>query len=461
MISGPMPSPGRVIIRMASVCTSTTIRVRRCLFGDDCGMPDDVKPDFFVSYTSPDATWAEWIAWQLEQEGYTTTIQAWDFRPGHNFAVAMQDTTTQAERTIAVISPAFFASAYTNAEWAAAFTEDPDGRAARFVPVRVRDCELPGLHKGVIYIDLVGLAEPTARARLLEGVRPGRGKPAAPPGFPGEAAPTEHEAPITTPTYPGETPPIWNVPVATRTFEGRGQALTNLRHGLGEDGRAAVMQTRAVHGLGGVGKTQLAVRFAHEHRGAYDVAWWIRAEQEATRLADYGALAVELGLAEAATGDLNDQVLAVKTWLERSTRWLLIFDNAPDPDAVAPLLPDGQAGHVLITSRRHANWRSLGALPVQLDVWERTESIDYLIRSTGSEDRASADRVAELLGDLPLALSQAAAYTNERAITLETYVKRLEAHAENLLGKGELLDYEATVMTTWDLSFDQLRTDPH
>jgi tetratricopeptide (TPR) repeat protein len=418
-------------------------------------VPGPLKRDLFVSYTSPDVVWAEWIAWHLESDGYSTTIQAWDFRPGHNFAVAMQDASESAERTIAVISPAFFASPYTNAEWAAAFTDDPDGREAKFVPVRVRECEPPGLHKGIIYIDLVGLGESDAQKKLLDGVRPGRGKPGKPPTFPGGSA----AVPPVTPGYPGEAPPIWNIPIAARTFEGRDDVLAKLTDELAVDGRATVTQTQAVHGLGGVGKTQLVSRFAHQRRDEYDVVWWVRAEQEATRFADYAALAAKLELPDAADASQAEQVAATKSWLERSARWLLIFDNAPDPEAIAALLPDGQAGHVLITSRRHANWRSLGAAPLQLDVWERRESVDFLLRSTGSEEGDAADQIAALLGDLPLALSQAAAYANEQAITLKGFQSRLLTRSGSLLDKGKPIDYGATVATTWDLAFEQISGD--
>jgi tetratricopeptide (TPR) repeat protein len=311
------------------------------------------------------------------------------------------------------------------------------------------------LHKGIIYIDLVGLDEPAAQKKLLDGVRRCRGKPSKPPTFPGQRA-TE---PSALPDYPGEAPPIWNVPITARTFEGRGDVLASLADELAVDRRATVTQAHAVHGLGGVGKTQVVSRFAHEHRDEYDVVWWIRSEQEATRLADYAALSAKLELPGAAEANQADQVAIAKSWLEGSGRWLLIFDNAPDPQAIAPLLPDGQAGHVLITSRHHANWRSLGASPLQLNVWERQESVDFLLRSTGSTEQEVADQIADLLGDLPLALSQAAAYTSEQAITLNTFHSRLVTRAQSLLDKGRPLDYGATVMTTWDLAFEQVSAD--
>ena len=113
--------------------------------------------DFFISYTRIDRPWAEWIAWQLEAAGYTTVNQAWDFRPGANFALAMQDAAAESERTIAVLSPAYLQSGFTAAEWAAAFARDPTGMQGLLLPVRIHDCELRGMLPQIVYIDLVGL----------------------------------------------------------------------------------------------------------------------------------------------------------------------------------------------------------------------------------------------------------------------------------------------------------------
>ena len=101
--------------------------------------------DFFVSYTSADRPWAEWIAWELEHAGHSVILQAWDVQPGSNFVLEIDRATRIAERTIAVLSPAFVESPYCQAEWAAAFVKDPTGRAQRLVPVRVRDFRPDGL----------------------------------------------------------------------------------------------------------------------------------------------------------------------------------------------------------------------------------------------------------------------------------------------------------------------------
>jgi hypothetical protein len=143
-------------------------------------------PDFFISYTSSDEKWAEWIAWTLEAAGYTTTVQKWDFGAGGNFVVEMQRAAAEAKRTIAVLSPDYLKSRFAASEWTAAFAQDPKGERRTLVPVRVRECSVDGLLKAAIYIDLVGLDEDAAEPALLDRLKPGRAKPTAKPAFPGK-----------------------------------------------------------------------------------------------------------------------------------------------------------------------------------------------------------------------------------------------------------------------------------
>lgn len=145
------------------------------------------KKDFFVSYNHRDEVWAEWIAWALEAAGYSVVVQVWDFRPGNNFVLAMQEAAEQAERTIAVMSENYLGSQFVKPEWAAAFANDPAGKQASLVPVRVGACDIPGMLGQISYIDLLGLDEAIARDRLLAGLKPGRAKPASPPPFPGQS----------------------------------------------------------------------------------------------------------------------------------------------------------------------------------------------------------------------------------------------------------------------------------
>jgi len=112
--------------------------------------------DFFVSYTGSDRAWAQWIAWQLEADGYQVVFQGWDFMPGYDWAHGMQRATTTAERLVVVLSAAYLQSGHGEAEWRAFYAKDPSGEHGFLLPVRVSDVEPPGLLKTRTYVDLVG-----------------------------------------------------------------------------------------------------------------------------------------------------------------------------------------------------------------------------------------------------------------------------------------------------------------
>ena len=210
----------------------------------------DPKTDFFISYNSADRAWAEWIAWTLEDAGYATIIQAWDFHPGCNFIAEMDRALKGAERTITVLSPDYLDSKYCEAEWTAAFLEYLKGSEGKLLPVRVRKFDVRGLLGPMVYIDLVGLGEKAVKEKLLAGIKFERMKPKTKPRFP-EAKP---------PRFPGALPPIWKVPYHRNpNFTGREELLEDLRKALTSGKSAALTQHQAIHGLGGVGKTQLAL----------------------------------------------------------------------------------------------------------------------------------------------------------------------------------------------------------
>jgi hypothetical protein len=164
----------------------------------------DRAADFFVSYTSSDRAWAEWIAWQLEAEGYQVVIQAWDFRPGRDFVQQMHQVVEEAQRTVAVLSPAYLSSAFGCAEWRAVFAKDPTGEHGLLLPVRVEEVEPPGLLKTRIYVDLVDRDATSARAALLAAARGARGKPTKEPEFPGTQGQAAGAAEA--PRFPAELP---------------------------------------------------------------------------------------------------------------------------------------------------------------------------------------------------------------------------------------------------------------
>ncbi len=157
--------------------------------------------DFFISYNGQDQAWAEWIAWHLEEAGYSVVIQAWDFLAGDNFVLKMQAAATQASRTLAVLSPNYLAAQFTQPEWAAAFAQDPTGAKGILLPVRVAECDLQGLLAVTVYINLVGLEEAAAKNELLAKISRERLKPSVPPRFPGQAGRPP-------PPFPEPPPPL-------------------------------------------------------------------------------------------------------------------------------------------------------------------------------------------------------------------------------------------------------------
>lgn len=410
--------------------------------------------DFFISYNKADRAWAEWIAWHLEEAGYTTTLQAWDFRPGSNFVLDMQRAAVEATRTLAVLSPDYLTALFTQPEWAAAFAQDPTGEKGTLLPVRVRECEIKGLLHPIVYIDLFNLEETAAKSALLDGVKRGRAKPDRAPEFPGSMRTIS-----TKPRFPGAMPAIWNVPhLRNPNFTGRQQELDDLRASLLKGETAALVQPRAIHGLGGVGKTQLAVEYAYRHAADYDAVWWVRSEDPTTLASDYAGLAAKLGLPEKDAAEQRLIVEAVKEWLRLNRGWLLIFDNAEDVTLLREYMPRGSAGHIIVTSR-NPNWTGV-ATPLSVKALPIDEAIEFLLKRTGHQDSATAQPLAEALGCLPLALEQAGAYIETSGCTMLHYMELFEKRQRELLERGELsTEYPNTVATTWSISFRNVETE--
>jgi hypothetical protein len=416
----------------------------------------DGPADFFVSYASADRAWAEWIAWELEADGYQVVIQAWDFTPGHNWAHGMQQATSTAKRVVAVLSPAYLASAHGMVEWEVFYAADPLGELGRLLPVRVGEVDPPGLLKTRVYVDLVGLDAASARAALLAAAHGIRGKPTRQPAFPGQAVDPDQqhgeEGGVHPPRFPGQLPAVWNVPARNPHFTGRAEMLGELRQRLHAGEHTLVVQ--ALYGLGGVGKTQLAIEYAHRFAADYDLVWWVNAEQPALIGDQLAQLADKLGLPTKAT--VAGTIELVLGELRRRSGWLLVFDNAEAPQHLAPYQPGG-AGHVLITSRA-SGWGALGGR-LEVDVLTRPETVALLQRRIPELDARLADELAAELGDLPLAAAQAAAYLEQTGLPPAAYLGRFRTRRASLLAKGDVLGYQERLDTTWTLSLERLRTD--
>jgi tetratricopeptide (TPR) repeat protein len=214
----------------------------------------------------------------------------------------------------------------------------------------------------------------------------------------------------------------------------------------------------ALQGLGGVGKTALAIEYAYRYGADYDLVCWIRADQTPLVRASLAGLAEQLGLPTPRASGIDFTTQAVLDALRRGdpfSRWLLIFDHADQPEELLPFIPGGP-GDVLITSRNHRWGPVVETIP--LDVFERSESVQFLLRRVPKRlAESDADKLAEQLGDLPLALEQAGALLYESGISVDVYLRLLHERVTEILAQGTALEYPTSMTAAWQISVAQLR----
>jgi tetratricopeptide (TPR) repeat protein len=434
--------------------------------------------DFFISYTQADRAWAEWIAWVLEEAGYEATIQTWDFRPGNNFASEMHKAAGEAERTLIVLSPDYLKSEFGQAEWNAAFVQDPTGALRKLLPVRVREVKPGGLLKAIVSVDIFGLDEKTAESTLLTAAVGGRGKPKERPIFPGKlrarfpgdlGAVPENDIPDPSPLPEGSRMPLSLNPL----FVGRREDLKELACQLkaGETSAIGQVDTAAATGLGGIGKTQLACEFVHRYGRFFEGGvFWMSFADPAAVPAEVAACGVTQDLhPDYQSLPLEQRVrLVEESWQSASPR-LLVFDNCEDEALILRWRPHHGGARVLVTSRR-AGWDpGLGVKAVPLRVLPRPASIELLrrFRPDVPKDHPILDALADELGDLPLALHLAGSFLQKyehspfghpasylEALRQEGLLRHpsLQGRASPHLPTG----HEAHVGRTFALSFERL-----
>ncbi|MBM2621094.1 tetratricopeptide repeat protein [Actinoplanes sp. LDG1-06] len=254
------------------------------------------------------------------------------------------------------------------------------------------------------------------------------------------------------PRFPGSEPDlVVNLPARNARFTGREAGLRRLREQLRGGAAVVLAETKqiALQGMGGVGKTQMAIEYAHRYRTAYDVVAWLNAATDESLESSLRDLGVPLHVTTELSGP--EYVRAVVQDLSRDKRrWLMIFDNADEPETVRNYIPYGP-GHVLITSR-NLSWGEQ-TQPLQVDVFTRDESIDHLVQRVSTLTRPEADLIAEQLADLPIAVAAAGAWLAETGTEVEEYLRLIRQ-------EGPTAVLEATdrsIARTWDLSLNRLR----
>lgn len=248
-----------------------------------------------------------------------------------------------------------------------------------------------------------------------------------------------------------------NMPPRNALFTGRDDLLRMLERNLGQ-GPTAVLP-HALHGMGGVGKSQLALEYVYRNAARYDVVWWIPAERPTQIAQALVELAQRLGLR--VTSEANTAVPAVLEALRTGQpygNWLLVFDNAESPEAVRNYFPTSPGtspvGSILVTSR-NPQWNTL-AHPLEVDVFKREESIHLLQRRNQDLPDSEADQLAAVLGDLPLAVEQASAWRAETGMPAAEYLRLFEEKRAELMTVSQPTHYDETVATAWNVSLDHL-----
>ena len=253
-----------------------------------------------------------------------------------------------------------------------------------------------------------------------------------------------------------------NVPLRNNSFVGRMALLQGVEDQLNAQDTAAVLP-HALHGLGGVGKSQLALEYVYRHQQNYNVICWIPAERESLILTALAGLAARLRLtavgqdsggAPAANTAVPAVLEALRTGVPYDN-WLLIFDNAENVDVVRSFFPVNGPGKIIVTSRNR-DWERV-ATPLPVNVFEREESIELLQKRSPDLSRSDAGLLADALGDLPLAVEQAGAWRAVTGMLVEEYLELLEQRSPEILHLDPAPDYPVSVAAAWDISLERIR----
>lgn len=421
----------------------------------------------FISYSHKDEEFRVELEEHLALLRREGQISSWHDRkilPGQDWAREIDRELESAELILSLVSSTFIASDYCYAvEMNRALARHQAGEA-EVVPILIRPCDwqsAPFAKRQMLPKDGRAVSQWENRDEAWADVASGLRRAVA-----AIRARRETVKPAVSAAA------IFSVPFQRNPFfTGREDVLANLATQLKASGRAALAQvdpeqlpaaTRfAISGMGGIGKTQTVVEFAYRHRGDYRDIFFVRAETDAELIGGFAEVATLVGVA----GEEKDQLAmaqAARRWFEANGGWLLILDNADTPSFLKPFLPAAGDGHVLITSRaqnfaaHHIETQRL-ALPLE------EEALAFLLRRTlrqtsGDVERQAAAELAGKLGNLPLALEQAAAYLVDRGTSFGAYLEAFRNKGIELLNRAdpEAGTGHTSVAVTWSLNFAEV-----
>ncbi|MEU3222196.1 FxSxx-COOH system tetratricopeptide repeat protein [Streptomyces sp. NPDC006976] len=402
-------------------------------------------PDASVTISSAgyNWAWAEWIGHRLELRGVRVFRRSWSPPPELPLEEALRDLARAPGRVLLLLSdPYVQPELRSHEEWNRALREVVVPDPGRFAAVRLTESALPGAASALNAADFVRVHADEAERRLLVLLGlPTRPLPEEPAALPG-------------PRFPADPPAVWGgVPRRNPRFTGREELLPAMHEmfHMAEPGRRRVV----LHGMPGIGKTQLAAEYVYRFGSEYDVVWWVPADRRSGYRQKLAELAPVLGLS---TGvEYGERLRAVREALGRGepyARWLLILDGADEPEQLRDLVPLGP-GHVLITSR-NPEWGEYDVRALDVPAYTHQESVAFVRRRAPRLTPTEAARLAGALEDLPLLLDQTAGWLNESVMSVEEYIGLLGHGADQDVVKVSA-DFPLTFRTAWAILLNRLQ----
>src|SRR5450755_3648642 len=393
----------------------------------------------------------------LQRQGLVSTWQDRQITAGTDWAQEIDEHLNRASIILLLVSSDFLASDYCyGVEMQCALDRDKADQA-RVIPIMVRPCDKTGApfaHLQALPKDAKAITTWNNRDEAWTNVAAGIRRV------------IEELPPLSVKTPSAGLPPVWNIPYPQNPlFTGREELLTQLATTLHAGQPTALSQPQAISGLGGIGKTQLALEYAYRHRQDYQAVLWAQADTRENLTSSYLTIATLLNVPEKSEQESARVIAAMKNWLQHNTSWLLILDNADDLALARDFLPPSVGGHVLLTTRAQATGRfahrfEIGVLPTEqgaLFLLRRAGLLpaDAALEQAEAAEQAYAKEICEELGGLPLALDQAGAYIEETRCSLSDYLQRYQTRRTWLLQRrGTLVaEHPEPVATTWSLSF--------
>ncbi|WP_432175691.1 FxSxx-COOH system tetratricopeptide repeat protein [Streptomyces sp. Tue6028] len=402
------------------------------------------KQTVTISFAGFNRAWAAWIGDRLERRGHRVVYQRWDSPAEVALVDLLRDLMLAQGRILVIVSEWYFQlGPRTHEEWNAALREVVAPDPARFAAVSVTNSTLPAAAAVLGAVELNNMGADEAERRVLDRL-----------DLPADPLPVPADGARQGPRFPAAMPEVWGgVPRRNTRFTGREPLLNDAYHLLqGAEPGAGVV---TLHGMSGVGKTQLAAEYVYRFGSEYDVVWWVNAEKRVTYRRRLAELAPQLGLSTGA--EYGERLRAVRDSLRRGdpyARWLLILDGADEPDQIWDLVPNGP-GHVLITSR-NPEWSEHNSRLLEVPVYGRDESVAFIRRRAPRLSEAEADQLAEALEDLPLLLDQTAGWLNDSALSVEEYIGLLEGGIDQDVVKIST-DFPVAFQTAWSILLNKLR----